>query len=65
MRLQFIGADGSMGLRQGQDYEIHLTPWPGHPGGTLLLLPVRCPYATDAAFWDNWAVPEGYLFPRT
>lgn len=55
MRLRFVGADGSMGLRHGSVYYISLA---SSPLGVQLTQPVICPYSSERAFWENWELPN-------
>lgn len=61
MRLRFIGEDGSMGLRKGGVYAVRFEPRNapiGAPFTAIFLEGVRCPYANDTVFWQNWAPPD-------
>lgn len=61
MRLRFIGADGSMGLRTGGVYSVRFEPRNapiGAPFTAIFLEGIRCPYANDTAFWRNWEPPD-------
>lgn len=54
MRLRFIGQNGSMGLVFGKVYRLKIEPW---NNGVQITAPRVCPYASDEAFWRNWAHP--------
>ncbi len=54
MRLTFIGADGSLGFRTGQTYRLNVQAW---GAGVRITAPTVCPYASQAAFWENWEIP--------
>ncbi len=55
MDLHFIGENGSMGFRFGQIYRLALQP---NEKGITIVHPRRCPYASQEAFWRNWAHPR-------
>lgn len=54
MRAEFIGADGSLGYRHGQVYDLVLSGGE-HP---TIVRPRPCPYGSWAAFWRNWRQVE-------
>lgn len=48
----FTGADGSLGYRTGQEYELDVDiDFRGRP---TILRPKYCPYTSLWAFLDNW-----------
>lgn len=57
MRLKFIGADGSMGLKHGKVYSVNIcsssayiwVEWRGIFGDKR-----ACPYSSPATFAANW-----------
>lgn len=53
LRLQFIGADRSLGYRHGEVYEL-IVELRGNYGGPVIVRPVRCPYRSWESFWMNW-----------
>lgn len=55
MQLRFIGQNGSMGLKFGQLYRLSVQPW---QNGVRIIQPIACPYASEQAFWQNWAHPR-------
>lgn len=65
MIARFIGEDGSMGYRKGQEYELRLVS-----PGTIGVLAVQrtsdggglCPYGSEGAFLRNWE-PLGWSYP--
>lgn len=56
MKLRFIGQHGSMNLRFGQIYKVSVESKDDET--TMMTRPVRCPYSSDTAFWQNWAHPD-------
>lgn len=58
MLLRFIGTDWSLGLRNGTLYRVSVSPGNAVQPYIIMRAPVYCPYASDEAFWKNWAVPE-------
>ena len=61
MKLRFIGKDGSMGLKHGKVYPVHVISLPSHTEIYVTWFSVklgrhrRCPYSSPAAFAANWA----------
>ena len=59
MKLKFIGADGSLGLRHGEYYNVSLDT-----GCNMLIASIKtgwisdtfCPYETLQAFAKNWSL---------
>lgn len=52
MQARFVGKDRSMGYRHGQVYDIAVSEW--SPMQPVILRPIRCPYGSYQAFYDNW-----------
>lgn len=59
MRVRFTGADGSMGYRRGEVYDVITAE---EPGGTRprvrIISPRPVPYESWDAFWANWSPPS-------
>ena len=63
MKLRFIGTDGSMGLRCGQEYAVDITS-PFTFSGAYIRVRVflgenkviDCPYSSPQSFAKNWEV---------
>lgn len=55
-RLRFTGADGSLGYRTGELYNLRLQST--RDGAVTIVDPRRCPYRTWVSFWRNWEVPD-------
>lgn len=66
MKLQFIGMDGSMGLRTGEVYDIRISidekyiwvEWKVACYGPFATK--RCPYVSVQLFAQNWELPRYY-----
>lgn len=58
MLATFIGRDGSLGLKYGQNYEIKAIKGKS-PINIVIDNKIGCPYSTIEAFFANWKVPEG------
>ena len=69
MVAEFIGTDGSMGLRRGQTYNITITEdshyiWVKWSPKNILdaaaqllgAMPFRCPYTNEASLRENWNI---------
>lgn len=56
MELRFIGQNGSMRLTFGKIYRVSVES--KDDGTTMMTRPVRCPYASDNAFAQNWVDPR-------
>lgn len=58
MKLKFIGADYSMGLRNGKIYNVHIKSSSCHIIIFVeknLFHGIECPYDTPQAFAKNWS----------
>lgn len=62
MRLKFIGADGSMNLRNGKVYDVELRSTDCRivaiikTGSAMRWSEVVCPYESPQAFAKNWGL---------
>lgn len=51
---RFIGEDGSLGYRKGKIYMLELRGRGMTELGVIIDAPVRCPYSSWEAFFENW-----------
>lgn len=59
MRLRFIGADGSLGLKHGQTYDIKLNTFGKYVIATIKtgwISDTICPYSSMQALAKNWEI---------
>lgn len=59
MRLKFIGADGSMGLRNGEVYQVSFKSTENYIILTIkigMFDSVMCPYSSPQALAKNWSL---------
>lgn len=54
---RFIGEDGSLGYRHGQDYSLSVRIG-GEKDDVEIILPIKCLYSSIESFLRNWEIPD-------